>query len=223
VALTGSLQEIEPADLIQLIDMGRKSGLLTVTWDEGRTVLHFRDGRLVHAADADGSEPREVVYAFVARRTGSFLFETGETNCPQTLNESTEGLVLEGMRRLDHEQRIQDRLPPPDQPLVLAGARQSGGERELTADQAHVLLAVDGSRVLDQVARESGLSRLAAYEAVAQLLEEGLIQARPPTPEPEKAAARPSATSQSPQAPLPVRPSVAVEHIRRIIDYITRM
>ena len=222
MALTGSRQEIEPADLIQLIDMGRKSGVLTVSDDEDRTVLYFRDGQLVHAVDANESEPREVVYTFVARKTGQFIFETRDPGCTDTLNESTEGLVLEGMRRLDHEQRVKDKLPPEDHRLIVTGGRRAGEDVELTADQAHVLLVADGERTVDRVVHESGLPRLSAYEAVSQLLEAGLVQAQPPAVPAAPAEGDRQQRMEQPAA-MPPPPPVTVAAVRRIIEYVARM
>ena len=222
MALTGSLQEIEPADLIQLIDMGRKSGVLMVSDDKDRTVLYFRNGQLVHAVDANESEAREVVYAFVARTTGQFVFETRDPGCADTLSESTEGLVLEGMRRLDHEQRVKDRLPPADHRLVVTGGRQAGEELELTADQAHVLLAVDGERTAERVAQESGLPRLSAYEAVFQLIEGGILQAQPPASQAAPGDGdRQQRIEHAPAVPTP--PPVTAQALRQIIEHVARM
>jgi len=226
VALTGSLQEIEPADLIQLVVMGRKSGVLTVTQGRDRTILYFREGRLIHAEGTEAPDPRQVVYTFVGKKKGNFVFETREPGCTQTLHGTAEALVLEGMRRLDHEQRLLGKLPPGDQRLVVLGGRRAGANVELTGDQARVLLLVDGERTVDEVVRRSGLSRLFAYEALAELLEQGVVRAEGPPrapatarhPDPKEPAERAVAAVVLPQAPR-----LTVEALTRMIEHVSRM
>ncbi len=222
MALTGSLAEIEAADLMQLIAMGRKSGVLSVDDGSRRNVFYFRDGQVVHAVSSDDQPPVEVVYQFVGQSTGRFRFEGRVPECEDTIKQSTESLVLEGMRRLDHERRIEQHLPDEHCRVVVGGDRRAGGEMTLNSDQARVLLLVDGERTIGEIVRESQLSRLSALEALGELLDEGIVQAlpaaeRPRTPPPEPRRV------QTPPRPGRERQLITTQILQRVIDHLEGM
>lgn len=50
MAIEGKLEEVGLADICQLLAMGRKSGLLSVTDRSNFGHIHFQDGRVVHAS-----------------------------------------------------------------------------------------------------------------------------------------------------------------------------
>jgi hypothetical protein len=50
MALKGNLQDFSTTQLLNLVNLARKTGLLTIQGDEGTAQLYFREGRLVHAS-----------------------------------------------------------------------------------------------------------------------------------------------------------------------------
>jgi twitching motility protein PilT len=118
--LEGDLREFEMADILQLIGVGRRTGVMTVfsSRDQTEALLYCRDGQVIHSTW--GNRYGEcVVLELLSLDEGTFHFEPVEVKCPQTVNATLENLLLEGMKQLD--ERIADREE-----------RSSGGE--LTAD-----------------------------------------------------------------------------------------
>jgi hypothetical protein len=50
MALKGNLQDFSTTQLLNLVNLARKTGLLTIQSDEGTARLFFREGKLVHAS-----------------------------------------------------------------------------------------------------------------------------------------------------------------------------
>ena len=49
MALKGNLRDFSTTQLLNLVNLARKTGKLTVNGQEQKAVLHFREGRLIHA------------------------------------------------------------------------------------------------------------------------------------------------------------------------------
>ncbi len=177
MALSGSLREIGPTDVVQLIAMGRKTGILTVT-EKGEVIsVYFRDGNICHAVSGQ-VEGEEVIYELFTRTSGKFSFDATEVDCPVTVRESAENLMLEGARRMDHWERMKDALPPENVCLVPVPEEQATGElEEVTPEIEKVRSLIDGQRTFGDVIRESGLAKFPVCDAVYQLMNAGLVKA----------------------------------------------
>ena len=106
-SVRGSLTQMSVLDLIQALDAGRKTCRLVLTYKRLVSRIHFHDGRLIHATCGNLSGAA-VVYEVVAWTAGTFLidFEWGE--CPRTITQSTQAVVLEALHRLDESQRAME-------------------------------------------------------------------------------------------------------------------
>ena len=106
-SVRGSLTQMSVLDLIQALDAGRKTCRLVLTYKRLVSRIYFHDGRLIHATCGNLSGAA-VVYEVVAWTAGTFLidFEWGE--CPRTITQSTQAVVLEALHRLDESQRAME-------------------------------------------------------------------------------------------------------------------
>lgn len=103
MGLSGDLEAFGLAELLQVLVMGKKSGVLTLA--QGKTpggLLVLQDGRLVHAASAAGLEGEQALFAFLREAQGLFTFRTfaaGEAESfPTTITRSLDSLLLTAHR-----------------------------------------------------------------------------------------------------------------------------
>ena len=122
MGLTGGLDELALADLVEMTALGSKTGRLTLTDEEGGVAgsLSFRDGRLVAAACGPLADERGF-YALLELKAGSFDFDPQAQLDEETCNLSTESLLMEGMRRIDEIRRLRHIMPAPAIARLLAG------------------------------------------------------------------------------------------------------
>src|SRR5581483_4966965 len=102
--LRGSLLQMNVIDLVQSLEMGRKSCLLTLTNEGDKCDMYFREGQVTHAAYAAlTGDP--AVFKVLRWTNGNFQmnFEGKTSEESTTLN--TQGLLMEGLRLLDEAQR----------------------------------------------------------------------------------------------------------------------
>lgn len=98
--VSGSLSEMGLPDIIQILSAGRKSGALEVIYTAGEGVIFFQDGRIVDA-EASAGWGEEAVYELLGVQEGDFVLDSNRRASQTTIAMSTEGLLLEGMRRFD--------------------------------------------------------------------------------------------------------------------------
>ncbi len=98
--VSGSLQEMGLPDIVQVLMHGRKSGALKIQASEGSGEIHFVEGQIYNALFGK-KRGAEAFYAMVALQAGQFAVDPSFVASQRVMEDSPEGLLLEGMRRLD--------------------------------------------------------------------------------------------------------------------------
>ena len=102
--LRGSLAQMNVLDLLQSLDMGRKTCALTLANNGDKCKMFFTDGQINHALYGK-MKGDEAVYKVLTWTEGSFEIDFKGTSQEQTITQSTQGLLLEGLRLLDESNR----------------------------------------------------------------------------------------------------------------------
>ena len=87
-------------DIIQVLWHGRKTGSLKIHAPEGSGEIHFVDGQIYNALFGR-KRGTDAFYSMVALQSGEFAVDPSFVATQRVIEESPEGLLLEGMRRLD--------------------------------------------------------------------------------------------------------------------------
>jgi response regulator RpfG family c-di-GMP phosphodiesterase len=98
--VSGSLQEMGLPDIIQVLWHGRKTGSLKIQAPGGSGEIHFVEGQIYNALFGR-QRGTEAFYAMVSLEVGEFSVDPSFVAPHRVIDESPEGLLLEGMRRLD--------------------------------------------------------------------------------------------------------------------------
>lgn len=120
--MSGSIDEIPLPDLLQLLSTSRKSGVLTVRSEDGTGRIYMRKGQIYYATINESYDlsPRKVAFRILTWTSGTFeLGPADEKSVLEEIQESTEALLMEGMRQLDEYQRIAPELPSRNQTIAM--------------------------------------------------------------------------------------------------------
>jgi len=100
----GNLVQMNVIDLVQSLEMGRKSCLLTLT-NEGETCeMYFQEGQVTHAVyGALRGDP--AVFKVLRWTGGNFQINFEGKSSEQSTSLNTQGLLMEGLRLLDEGKR----------------------------------------------------------------------------------------------------------------------
>jgi hypothetical protein len=102
--LRGSLAQMNVLDLLQSLDMGRKTCALTLSNNGDKCKMFFTEGQINHA-QYDKLKGDEAVYKVLTWTAGNFEIDFKGSSKEQTITQSTQGLLLEGLRLLDESNR----------------------------------------------------------------------------------------------------------------------
>jgi DNA-binding response OmpR family regulator len=102
--LRGSLAQMNVLDLLQSLDMGRKTCALTLTNNGEKCKMYFTEGQINHAVYGDlKGDP--AVYKVLTWTAGAFEIDFAGSSSEQTITQSSQGILLEGLRLLDEANR----------------------------------------------------------------------------------------------------------------------
>jgi hypothetical protein len=184
MALAGDLSEFPLTDIIQLVDLSKKTGGVHIRGQRsGQSFegwIYFRDGKIVGAA-MPGLKPMDAVYTFFTLSSGPFRFYDDRRIETPTITTSNEVIIMEGVMRQDAWAAIERAVPSLALvPRLVPNPATGSNEINLEAEGWRVLTMVNGKNSIAQIAQRSGLGEFRTCEIIAQFLQNGLIEMREP-------------------------------------------
>jgi CheY-like chemotaxis protein len=175
-SFAGKLSDMGVVDLVQTLEMGKKSGALHVKNEKGlEAVCYFRDGRILDC-ELGKLSGESAFYRLLNWQDGEFAIEFKAIEREERIPVSTQGLLMEGMRRIDEWGRIVEQLPALDKVFEIDYALLAERLAEIPDDVNALLRLFDGRRTLDQVIEAADYDDLAAAGVISKLYFEGIIK-----------------------------------------------
>ncbi len=171
---TGRLADMAVVDLLQTIEISRKSGLIHFGTEFGPATIWFREGAVIDA-EMGRLQGEAAVYRLLGLGDGDFEVEFKTINRSAAINDSTQVLLMEGMRRVDEWGRLMEQLPPLSSVLAPNGQLIEDRRTELSPDQHALLRRFGARRSILQVVDDSGLDDLEVLAAISDSYFEGLL------------------------------------------------
>ena len=107
--LRGNLAQMTVMDLLQSLDMGRKTCSLILSNNGDKCEMFFSDGQINHATYGN-LKGEEAVYKVLLWTGGNFEINFNGSSREQTVSRTTQGLLMEGLRLLDESNRDEEVL-----------------------------------------------------------------------------------------------------------------
>ncbi|HEV8524289.1 MAG TPA: response regulator [Terriglobales bacterium] len=102
--LRGSLSQMNVVDLLQSLELGRKTCALTLSSNGERCQVFFTEGQINHAVYGH-LRGDEAVFKVLCWPDGTFQIDFKGRSSERTTTRSTQGLLMEGLRLLDEANR----------------------------------------------------------------------------------------------------------------------
>lgn len=177
-AMTGKLEEVPLPDLLQLFHTSKKNGVLVVKNDhEAR--IYLRQGRVYYSVIDDNHElgPQKSFNRIITWETGDFeLLPPDNQEFMVELDDSTEALLMEGLRQFDEFKRIAGDLPSVSATLTLA-MPMTANLRELTPEELDILQLVHNYGSLAGVLDHSTQDDVTCAERLMNLIQRDYVRA----------------------------------------------
>jgi hypothetical protein len=101
--LSGQIQEGVLSDVLQMLSANQKSGRFVIEGPGGAMHLWYQEGEIRHAT-AGELAGEDAFFAAISQPSGAFYFVESTAPPPaQTINNKTQFLILEGLRKMDEE------------------------------------------------------------------------------------------------------------------------
>jgi pSer/pThr/pTyr-binding forkhead associated (FHA) protein len=175
--MQGNIEEIPLPDLLQLLSTSRKSGVLVLRSEWGTGRLYLRKGQ-VYFANVDESfdvSPRKAMFRMLTWDKGLFELEPpDDRTVMDEIQDSTEGLLMEGMRQLDEFRELSAKLPP-FEAIVSIPRPLEPRLRELKPQELDLMQTALDEATVQQIIDQSPQTDLDTAQALLSLLERGYL------------------------------------------------
>lgn len=183
----GRIADMPVVDVIQTIEVSRKSGVIHFVGERNRqAAIYFRDGKVIDA-EAGSLTAEDAVYRLLTWSEGDFEVVFRTVRRREVIEIGSQALLMEGMRRLDEWTRLLEHLPALTTHVDLKLDRLARKLGEIPDETNRLLRLIDGKRSLMAVIDACDLGDLEALQAIAQLHAQGLlIEVQAPASEDEE-------------------------------------
>lgn len=171
---SGSIADMNVVDLLQTFEVSRKSGIVHLTNGDSDAQVFFRDGKVVDAT-LGRLVGEEAVYRALIWNEGEFEVEFCRVDSGDVIESSTQGLLMEGMRRVDEWGRLLEALPPLSTVFEVNSEELLERLNEIPDELNAILRLFDGKRNLMQVVDASPFEDLSTLSTISKLYFEGLL------------------------------------------------
>ena len=179
-AMSGSIEEIPLPDLLQLLSTSKRTGVLSLRSPGGNGQIYLRKGQIYYATidDSYDMNPRKAAYRLLTWDRGTFELDSAEEKTfLDEIKDSTEGLLMEGMRLLDEYTRVVDDLPARTAQLSLPQPLTTPLSA-LKPEQLEIFQIVLNGGNLQAVLDRSKLSDADAAVALIELIKKDYVVVR---------------------------------------------
>ncbi len=173
-SFAGLLGDMGLVDLMQTVEIGRKTGRLFIETRSQKGQVSFREGKVTDARCGRLTGER-AFYRMLVWNEGVFSMEFGAHDEADVIELSTQGLLMEGMRRVDEWGRLIEQLPPLDHVFEIDFGELVDRLAEIPDEINALLRQFDGRRTMLNVVDETDFGDLEALEIASKLYFEGLI------------------------------------------------
>ncbi|HEX2731631.1 MAG TPA: response regulator, partial [Polyangiaceae bacterium] len=171
---SGTLDDMGVVDLLQTLEVSRKSGMARISSGQREVIVYFRDGKVI---DAEHGRLRgeEAIYRALLWTNGSFEVQFRSIDNAEVVTTSTQALLMEGMRRVDEWGRLAEQLPSSTAVFDVRSDQLLERLPEIPDELNGIIRLLDGTRSLMAVIDESPFEDLSTLQAISKLHFEGLL------------------------------------------------
>ena len=184
----GVLGDMSVVDILQTMEFGNKTAIIHVSTPKRDAQIFIQDGRPVHAV-AGSLVGERAVYKMLQWTEGNFRIDFRKSlQVQNTINTSTQGLIMEGVRRLDEIERLKEQLPPFTARLVIDSQiiLEEHPDR-FPAKIENIMAEFDSHKDVEAVVESLPYDDLESLEVISKLYFQGFLVEAPTQSEPAKA------------------------------------
>lgn len=166
---SGSLGEMSLVDLLQTLEVGRKTGIITLQRGVSEGEVFISDGEVVDATLED-LDPKRALSRLFTWANGYFAVSMVHHDRPKKITVSTRDLISEGITRLYRWEELSAQMPPLHAVALLAP--HTNGQT-FSKEEQDILALLDGKRRFIDIIEASRFDDIKALRLLKNLYERG--------------------------------------------------
>lgn len=171
----GRLSDMPVVDVIQTIEVSRKSGVIQFVGErDQQAAIYFRDGKVIDA-EAGALQGEDAVYRLLTWSDGDFEVMFRTVRRREVVTVSSQGLLMEGMRRLDEWTLLLEQLPSLRAKFEVDTDELVARLGDIPDSNNRILRLIDGKRSLLEIIDACDIGDLECLQVIARLYFEGLL------------------------------------------------
>lgn len=172
--LSGNLEDFEITDVLQVIHISNKDGILYIRSAKGRALMFFKGGLLLHA-EIEDAVGMDAVRKIIILRQGTFEFRPGDSTPNVTIELPIQNVIIEAARQIDEWKQMRKLIPSVN--IVVDFVEEPEISKiELTPDEWKILSSIDGKKTLKELAKTLSLDEFIVAKTLYGLISSGLIK-----------------------------------------------
>lgn len=167
--MEGGLSEMNALELIQMIGMNRKTGILSLIGSSLEGHIHFNEGDVIDATTQMSVKERAFYNLITLGSEGVFHFIPTEKDSDVIITaelQGLQGLLMEGAKILDDINRIRNKA------ILLTD--KEFNEKDIA--EAQFLSLIDRERTFDTILKEAKVEPYEGFSQLMSLVEQGLVK-----------------------------------------------
>ena len=177
--LSGSLEHLGLADLLQILSLNNKSGMVELMDGRREGTIVFETGKIVHA-ECRGIQGEKAIYRMLGWTTATFrLVAPQGDGVERTVQATTSNVLMDGLVSLDEWKRWEPMMPPEEFRVEMAPESESRLDgHDATVAEVEVMRRAKGGPTVGDILDQSPLPDAELAEAMCALLTRDVIRTR---------------------------------------------
>ncbi len=171
----GSLAEMSLVDLLQTLEVGKKTAVVTLNRSGSEGKVYVTDGQVIDA-ELESLPPKKALLRMFTWNAGQFSVSMKAHQRAKRIFDGTRELISEGVTRLYRWEQLSRHLPSLQSIALRAPAKQ---QQAPTKDEQKMIDLIDGKKRFIDLAEASPFDELKALRLLKTLFEKGLIVEAP--------------------------------------------
>lgn len=169
---SGNLTEMNLVDLIQTLELGKKSAVLKLKHNSTIGMVYVKDGDVIDASLPDLS-PDDALMRMFTWTIGNFYVDITPVDREKSVQTSNKDLINIGLRRLNEWNQIKEGLPPINTVVMKT---QINSYDELSEEEVEMISSLEEKKYIYDIIEKSNLDDVKALEVMRSLYQKGYLQ-----------------------------------------------
>lgn len=169
---SGSLLEMNLVDLIQTLELGKKSAVLKLRHDSSIGVVYVMNGEVIDAM-LDDLTPEQSLMRMFTWSIGNFHVEMTSVSRERRIDIPNKELITTAMRLINQWEQITKGLPPLNTIISKTGLNTY---EDLSDEENEIIKSIDDNKKIYEIIEQSLFDDLKSLTIVKSLYQKGYLQ-----------------------------------------------